>query len=369
MKVPASRPDITEVERQAVLEALNSPFLSIGPKLEAFEQALAEYVGVAHAVGVNSGTSALHLIVRALGLGPGDEVVTTPFSFVASANCLLYEGARPVFVDIDPETFNLDVSRIEAALNERTRAILAVDVFGHPADWDELERLAHRYDLKLIDDSAEALGAEYHGCKAGSFGEAGVFGFYPNKQMTTGEGGVVLTDDAGIASICRSLRNQGRDPKDTWLAHTRLGYNYRLDELSAALGLAQLSRIQELLEARQRVAQLYQQRLAEIDEVAVLSAKPGVRRSWFVYVIKLAEGLDRSRIMAYLTQCGVETRPYFQPIHLQAFYRERFGYREGDLPITESVSRRTLALPFHNRLSEQEIDYVIRCLKEGIHRV
>ncbi len=368
MKVPASRPDITEAERQAVLEVLNGPFLSIGPKLEAFERALAEYVGVAHVVGVNSGTSALHLIVRALGLESGDEVITTPFSFVASANCLLYEGVRPVFVDIDPETFNLDVNRIETAITKRTRAILAVDVFGHPADWKELEKIAHRHDLKLIDDSAEALGAEYHGRKAGSFGAAGVFGFYPNKQITTGEGGVVLTNDAEIASICRSLRNQGRGPHDTWLTHTRLGYNYRLDELSSALGLAQLSRIQKLLEARERVAQLYQQRLSEIEEVSLLTTKAGVRRSWFVYVIILAEGLDRSRIMAYLTQCEVETRPYFQPLHLQAFYRERFGHREGDFPITEGISRSTLALPFYNRLGELEIDHVVRSLKEAIHR-
>lgn len=368
MIVPASRPDITDFERQAVLEVLAGPILSIGPKLEAFEQALAAYVGVAHAIGVNSGTSALHLIVRAMGLGPGAEVITTPFSFVASANCLLYEGVRPVFVDIDPETLNLDVSRVEAALSERTRAILAVDVFGHPADWDELERMARFHELKLIDDSAEALGAEYRGRKAGGFGEAGVFGFYPNKQITTGEGGVVLTNNSELASLCRSLRNQGRADDDAWLAHPRLGYNYRLDELSAALGLAQLARIAEILASRERVAQLYGERLAEIEEISLLATKSEVKRSWFVYVVKLAESLDRQQLMAYLAERGVQTRPYFSPIHLQPFYRERFGYREGRYPITESVARRTLALPFYNRLSVQEIDYVVRCLKEGIRR-
>ena len=284
MIVPASRPDITEVERQAVLEVLQSPMLSMGPKLEAFEHALADYVGVAHAVGTNSGTSALHLIVRALGLGAGDEVITTPFSFIASANCLLFEGARPVFVDIDPESLNLDVSRIETAITAQTRAILAVDVFGHPADWDELERLARLHNLLLIEDSAEALGAQYHGRQAGSFGEAGVFGFYPNKQLTTGEGGVVLTDNAELAELCRSLRNQGRAPDDSWLTHLRLGYNYRLDELSAALGLAQLSRLDEILSRREQVARLYAEKLADIEEVTILQTKPGVWRSWFVYI-------------------------------------------------------------------------------------
>lgn len=366
MIVPASRPDITDVERRAVLEVLSGHTLSLGPKLQAFERALAEYVGVAHAVGVNSGTSALHLIVRALELRPGDEVITTPFSFVASANCLLYEGVRPVFVDIDPETLNLDASRIEAAIRERTRAILAVDVFGHPADWNELERIAGLHDLKLIEDSAEALGALYHGRKAGSFGEAGVFGFYPNKQITTGEGGVVLTNNPELAALCRSMSNQGREAHDTWLTHGRLGYNYRLDELSAALGLAQLSRFEEILAAREHVAQLYQQRLAEIEEISLLTTQAAVRRSWFVYVVKLDERIDRGRLMAYLAQHGVETRPYFSPIHLQPFYRERFGCREGDYPVAESISRRTLALPFYNRLSEQEIDHVVRCLKEGI---
>ncbi len=364
--IPASRPDITEVERQAVLEVLESPILSMGPRLEAFERALSEYVGVAHAVGTNSGTSALHLIVRALGLGAGDEVITTPFSFIASANCLLFEGARPVFVDIDPESLNLDVDRIETAITERTRAILAVDVFGHPADWDELERLASLYGLLLIEDSAEALGARYHGRPAGSFGQAAIFGFYPNKQLTTGEGGVVLTDNAELAELCRSLRNQGRAPDDSWLTHLRLGYNYRLDELSAALGLAQLSRLDEMLSRREQVAQLYAEKLANIEEVTILRTKPGVWRSWFVYIIQLAPGINRTKLMSYLAQCGVQTRPYFSPIHLQPFYRERFGYHEGDYPVTENISRRTLALPFYNRLSEPEIDYVVRSLKEGI---
>lgn len=366
MEIPLARPDITEREIQAVVSVLRTPHLSLGPKLREFEEKLAAYAGVRYAVAVNSGTSALHVIVRALGVTEGDEVITTPFSFVASSNCLLFERARPVFVDIDPLTLNIDVRRIEPAITERTRAILAVDVFGHPAEWDELERIARRYHLKLIEDSAEAIGAEYRGRKAGSFGDAALFAFYPNKQMTTGEGGAVLTNDEHMAKLCRSLRNQGRGDGNDWLQHERLGYNYRLSEINCALGLAQLERLEEMLLSRERVAQMYNERLQNVKGVHVPYVAPHVKISWFVYVIRLAEQYtqaDRDRIIEELRARGIQCGKYFSPIHLQPFYREMFGYQPGDFPVAESVAARTIALPFYNRLTEEQIDFVVSELK------
>lgn len=365
MEIPLARPDITELERKAVLEVLNTPNLSLGPKLEEFEKKLAEYAGVKYAVAVNSGTSALHLIVKALGIKEGDEVITTPFSFIASANCILFERARPVFVDIEPKMLNIDPARIEERITDRTKAILAVDVFGHPADWDRLQEIADKHNLKLIEDSAEALGAEYKGKKAGSFGDAAILAFYPNKQITTGEGGMILTNDEEIASLCRSLRNQGRGEGGGWLQHERLGYNYRLSDINCALGVAQLARIDEILAKRERVAQMYNQRLKEIDGVEIPYVSPKVKMSWFVYVIRLSEEYsreDRDRILQELKRRGIGCSNYFQPIHLQPFYRE-LGYREGDFPVTEGVAARTIALPFYNNLSEREIDYVASNLK------
>ncbi len=366
MKIPLARPDITEHEIQAVVKVLRTPYLSLGPKLGEFEQKIALYAGVRHAVAVNSGTSALHLIVRALGLTEGDEVITTPFSFVASSNCLLFERVRPVFVDIDPQTLNIDVHQIPPKITEKTKAILAVDVFGHPADWDELERIAQKYKIKLIEDSAEALGAEYKGHKAGSFGDAAVFAFYPNKQITTGEGGVILTNSDEIARLCRSLRNQGRGEGNEWLQHERLGYNYRLSEINCALGIAQLERLEEILRKRERVAQMYNERLQEIQGVRIPYVAPYVKISWFVYVIRLGEEYtqaDRDRILKELCAHGIGCSNYFSPIHLQPFYRELFGYKPGDFPVTESVAARTIALPFYNNLTEAQVDYVVTTLK------
>ena len=366
MEIPLAKPDITEHEIQAVVSVLRTPYLSLGPKLKEFEDKMASYAGVRYAVAANSGTSALHLIVRALGLSEGDEVITTPFSFVASANCLLFERVTPVFVDIDPQTLNLDVRQIEPKITERTKAILAVDVFGHPAEWDELERLARKYNLKLIEDSAEAIGAEYKGRKAGSFGDAAVFAFYPNKQMTTGEGGVVLTNDGRIAKLCRSLRNQGRGEGSEWLQHERLGYNYRLSDINCALGLAQLERLEEILRKRERVAQMYNERLRGVKGVRIPYVAPHVKISWFVYVIRLGEEYtqtDRDRILQELRARGIGCSNYFSPIHLQPFYRELFGYKLGDFPVTESVAARTIALPFYNNLTEAQIDYVVSHLK------
>ncbi|MCL6642181.1 MAG: DegT/DnrJ/EryC1/StrS family aminotransferase [Candidatus Bipolaricaulota bacterium] len=366
MEIPLARPDITEHEIQAVVSVLRTPNLSLGPKLKEFEDKIASYAGVRYAVAANSGTSALHLIVRALGLSEGDEVITTPFSFIASSNCLLFERVTPVFVDIDPQTLNLDVRQIEPKITERTKAILAVDVFGHPAEWDELERLARKYNLKLIEDSAEAIGAEYKGRKAGSFGDAAVFAFYPNKQMTTGEGGVVLTNDEHIAKLCRSLRNQGRGEGSEWLQHERLGCNYRLSDINCALGLAQLERLEEMLRKRERVAQMYNERLRDVKGVRIPYVAPHVKISWFVYVIRLGEEYtqtDRDRILQGLRARGIGCSNYFSPIHLQPFYRELFSYKPGDFPVTESVAARTIALPFYNNLTESQIDYVVPHLK------
>lgn len=365
MNVPMSRPSITEAEVEAVLAVLRSPSLSLGPRLQDFERAMADSVGVSQAVGVNSGTSGLHLCLAASGVGPGDEVITTPFSFVASANCALYQGARPIFVDIDPLTLNIDPNRIEAAINERTRAIVAVDIFGQPAPIEDLNEIADRHGLTLIQDACEAIGAERHGRRVGSQAKAAVFAFYPNKQLTTGEGGVVVTDDADFARVVRSLANQGRDDAGTWMNHVRLGYNYRLDEMSAALGLTQLSRLDEILDRRARVASWYTQRLEALDGVTPpYTAPETTRMSWFVYVIRLDEGIDRSALMASLEADGIPSRPYFVPIHLQPLYRERFGHGPGDFPITEQIGSTTLALPFFTEMSEEQVDYV--CERLGV---
>lgn len=347
-------------------EVLRTPHLSLGPKLAEFEEKMARFVGRKYAVAVSSGTAGLHLIVRALGIGEGDEVITTPFSFIASANCLLYERAKPVFTDIDRLTYNIDVAKIEERITPRSKAILAVDVFGYPAEWDELERIARRHSLRLIEDSCEALGAEYRGRRAGTFGEMAIFSFYPNKQMTTGEGGVIVTDDEEMAQLCRSMRNQGRVEEAGWLEHQRLGYNYRLSDINCALGIAQLERLAEILAKRERVAGWYNERLKEIDGLSVPYSAPGVKRSWFVYVARLGERYsreDRDRILQGLSERGIGGRDYFSPIHRQKFYREMFGYKEGDFPVTEYVAARTVALPFYSNLKREEVAEVVDNLK------
>jgi len=369
--IPLARPDVSEKEIEAVVKVLRTPYLSLGPKLVEFEEKLAEYVGVNYAVAVNSGTSALHLIIKSLEIGEGDEVITTPFSFIASANCILYERATPVFVDIDPYTWNLNTELIEEKITEKTKAILAVDIFGHPADWDRLQRIAEKYDLKLIEDAAEALGAEYKGKRAGSFGKAAAFAFYPNKQITTGEGGAVLTNDKTIALLCKSLRNQGRGEKGKWLEHERLGYNYRISDINCALGIVQLERLKELLEKRENVAKLYNFYLKDVEEVILPHISKGVKKSWFVYVIRLSDKFtqqQRDEILQELGRLGIECSNYFAPIHLQPIYRRKFGYQEGDFPITETIAARTIALPFHGHLSEKNIVYICNSLKKLIMR-
>jgi dTDP-4-amino-4,6-dideoxygalactose transaminase len=378
--IPMSAPDLGEAERQAVLAVVGTPHLSMGPYLKAFEEAFCRHTGCRHAVAVNSGTAGLHLCVLAAGINEGDLVITTPFSFVASSNVLLYERAVPVFVDVDERTGNIDPRQVRQAVQDllaggaaarrwyprrgageqaQLKAILAVDVFGQAADYDQLAPLAAEHGLRLIEDSCEALGAEYKGRPAGTLGEMGVFAFYPNKQITTGEGGMIVTNDDGMAQKMRALRNQGRAPGDTWLQHTYLGYNYRLDELSAALGAAQMARLEELLAARQRVADWYAQYLAGIPGIQPpFTAPETTRPSWFVYVVRLERGADRAAVAQRLAQRGIPTRPYFAPIHLQPYMVERFGYREGDFPVTEDLGRRGLALPFSGRMSEEQVAQV-----------
>ncbi|MCL6560013.1 MAG: DegT/DnrJ/EryC1/StrS family aminotransferase [Firmicutes bacterium] len=369
MIVPLSSPDIGQRERDLVNEVLASNVLSIGPKIERFEKIVAKYLGVKEAVAVSSGTSGLHLAVRALGIGEGDEVITTPFSFVASSNCLLFERARPVFVDIDPLTLNIDPAEIEVKITPRTRAILPVHIFGRPADMEAIMVFGAKYRLAVIEDACEAIGARYNGKMVGSESDAGVFAFYPNKQITTGEGGVISTNSSELAELCRCMRNQGRSDRGKWLNHCCLGYNYRLNELSAALGIAQMERIDEILAKREEVARAYNTRFQRLKGVTIPFVEQGIKISWFVYVVRLDQGINRDRVMAYLQENGVDCRPYFQPIHLQPFYREMFGYREGDYPNTERAAASTLALPFFNNLTEGQINYVVDLLAEAIGRV
>lgn len=355
---------LDETDIEAVVEVLRSGRLALGPKAIAFEQLIADYVGVKHAVAVSSGTAALHLVVKALGIGPGDEVLVTSFTFAASVNAFLYERAIPVFVDLEPGTYQMDLEDLEHKITPRTKAIMVVDLFGHPAEWDGILRVAADYGLKVIDDSCEALGAEYKGRKVGWFGNAAAFAFYPNKQITTGEGGIVVTDDGEIARLCRSLRNQGRGA-GAYLEHEQLGYNYRLDEMSAALGVSQLRRIEELLIMRNRVAQMYTERLQGLDWVRPPAIKPYVRMGWFVYVVTLAEGLDRDGVMQSMEAQGIPTRGYFLPVHQQPYIMKLFGLSRG-LRVTEAIARRTLALPFHNHLTAKEVDQVVTALADSV---
>lgn len=365
-----SAPDLDDRDIAAVVEVLRSGRLSLGPKIEAFEKAISEYVGVEHAIAVSSGTAALHLIVKAMGFGPGDEVLVPSFTFAASVNVLLYEGITPVFCDIENETYNIDPFELEKQITPKTKAILVVDVFGHPVDWEAITRVAEQYHLKVIDDSCEALGAEYDGRKLGQFGDAAAFAFYANKQITTGEGGVLVTNDPEIARIASSLRNQGRSEMGSWLEHERLGFNYRMDEMSAALGLSQLSRIEGFLERRQQVAELYNRRLSNIPQLRTPVVSPRVRMSWFVYVITLDKEVARDAVVTALEKFQIPARCYFLPVHLQSYILRRTDCRIGKLPVTESIARRTLALPFHNRLLGSQVDEVANALQEaleGIH--
>ena len=376
--LPLAKPDLTEREEELVLDVLRSGRLSLGPMLERFERAFAEWLGTEDAVAVSSGTAGLHLGVRALGWGPGDEVVTTPFTFIASANCLLYEGATPAFCDIDPVTLNLDPGAARAAVGERTVGLLPVDIFGCPAPLAELEALAARRGLGILVDACEALGAiDADGRSVGTRGHLATFAFYANKQLVTGEGGIVVPPSPEVASRLRSERNQGRDPDMGWLEHERLGFNYRLTELQAALGVAQLERADALLAARARVAALYGERLAEHGGapagegdpdglVLPCSDRGSERRSWFVYVVQLPAGADREAVIASLAERGVASKAYLPCVHLMPPYRERFGFSEGRFPVAERVAARSLALPFFTAMAEPEVERVTEGLAAAI---
>ena len=367
--IPLAKPVLGEREEELILEVLRSGYLSLGPRVTRFEEALAQTVHARHGSAVSSGTAGLHLALRGAGVQPGDEVVTSPFSFVASANVALYEGARPVFADIDPVTLNIDPDAAAAAIGERTSAILPVHVFGYPADLAALER----HGLPIIEDACEALGARYadSGELVGSRGHPAVFAFYANKQIATGEGGVVVTDDIALKERFDSERNQGRAPNMDWLDHDRLGFNYRLSDLHCALGLAQLERLPELLAGRDRVAELYRQHLASLTEHGLVlpCADAGLaRRSWFVFVVALPRGVDRDETVRDLADVAIPAKPYFPAIHLMSYYRERFGHKPGEFPVTEDVSARSLALPFFPEMSEGQVARVAAALSDVLER-
>jgi perosamine synthetase len=347
------------------------------PKLAEFEQAFAEYIGTKRAVAVNSGTSGLFLCMLALGIGPGDEVITTPFTFIASATSIMMAGARPVFVDIDPVSLNIDPAKIESRITDKTKAVLPVEVFGNPTGLDKVCEIAQEHNLSVIEDSCEALGSSLKGKRIGTFGTMSVFGFYPNKQITTGEGGMILTDDDGLADMCVSLRNQGRDQHRAcslgeakqrgWLGHDRLGYNFRLSDIHCALGIVQLSRIDQIKAKRRQVAKWYQEMLADDDRLIVPAEPDDCDMSWFVFVVRLADGFtleQRDRILQAMKSQNIQVSNYFPPVHLQPFMVEQFGYKQGDFPVTEGVSRRTIALPFYNNLTKDETAIVCKTLKE-----
>lgn len=421
-------PDVDAWGRKFILRVIQTPNLSLGPMLDEFERRMADYLGTKYAVAVNSGTSGLHLAVRALNINEEDEVVTTPFSFIASANCILFERAIPVFVDIDEKTLNIDVNKLEDIVrrmrnnSQKLKTILPVHIFGRPCEMGEILDIAEKYELKVIEDACEAIGAEYLTDKitdyrqkttdnnkettdydktttayrqqttdnrpqtidrrqqrdgkiwkkVGTFGECGIFAFYPNKQITTGEGGMIVTNDKNIDNLCKSMRNQGRSDNGEWLQHERLGYNYRISDINCALGIVQLNRIDEILAKRARVAKLYRKKLAEIGELILPQSERNKKISWFVYVVRLVDKFsreDRDHILIKLKEKGIGCSNYFAPIHLQPFYKKMFGYKRGDFPITEKVSERTIALPFYNCLREDQIDFVCKTLKKIIFRI
>ncbi|HEX4055670.1 MAG TPA: DegT/DnrJ/EryC1/StrS family aminotransferase [Tepidisphaeraceae bacterium] len=369
-QIPLSQPDITRSEIEAVVDVLQTTTLSIGPKIVEFERRCAHVAGRRYGIGVSSGTAGLHAIMVAAGIKPGDEVVTTPFSFVASANCILYVGATPVFADIDPQTLNLDPDKAAAAITSKTKAIIAVEAFGNPAGMIELEQVAQKNELILIEDACEGFGGQFASRPIGSFGRAAVFGFYPNKQITTGEGGMIVTDDDNFASLCQSLRNQGRDGMN-WLAHARLGFNYRLSEINAALGVAQMARLDEILDNRRRVAHHYMQRLMTNRYLILPTLMDDTHMSWFVFVVRLNdlfEPGDRDAIIRELRSEGIGCSNYFPPIHLQPYMQQLLNSKAGDMPVCEYVAARTLALPFFTQMTPKQIDHVCNVLESTLEK-
>ena len=365
--IPLARPLLDEREEELVLEVLRSGRLSLGPTIDRFEELLAERIGAPYVAAVSSGTAGLHLLARIAGLGPGDEAITSPISFAASANCFVFEGTTPVFADVDPRTLNLDPAALESAITSRTKAVVAVDMFGYPCEQEEIRALCARHGLALIEDAAEALGAEYRGRPVGSQGPSGVFGFYPNKQLATGEGGVVFTHSEREWQLVRSLRNQGRDYEGgAWFHHVRLGFNYRWTDVQAAIGIAQLEKLDRLLELRAAVAARYRQLLEGVEVELLCEDDADHRRSWFVYVVALPDGADRARVMAELRMQGIGTAEYVPCVHLQPYMREEYGFREGMCPVAEDFASRSLALPFYPQLGAEDQERVVEALSAAL---
>jgi perosamine synthetase len=367
-EIPLARPYLGEREEELVLEVLRSGRLSLGPMIPRFEEMLAERVGARYCAAVSSGTAALHLLSLTHGFGPGDEVITSPLTFVASANCFILTGATPVFADIDQRTLDLDPAAVKAAVTERTKAIVAVDIFGYPCELDELNAIADRRGLKLIDDSAQALGAEYKGRPVGGHGVSAIFGFYPNKQLATGEGGVVVTDSEEELELIVSMRNQGREYSGgAWFHHVRVGLNYRWTDLQAAVGIAQLEKLDEMLDLRRQAAGRYGELLSGTDGIELpLADDDDHRRSWFVYVVAVEPGRDRDAVMEALREGGVQTADYIPCVHLQPYMRERYGFREGMFPVAEDITSRTLALPFYAGIDPDDQERVVEVLAEAL---
>ncbi len=363
--IPLARPVIGDRERELVDEVLRSRQLSLGPTVTRFERMWAERIGVRHAVACSSGTAGLHCCLHAAGIGPGDEVITSSFSFVASANVIVYTGATPVFAEVDPLTYNMDPAAVEAAITPRTKAILIVDIFGYPAEVPALVDIAHRHGLAIVEDACQSIDGDYDGRKLGTFGHPAVYGFYANKQLTTAEGGVILTDDEDLYRQLKSLTNQGRSDDGAWLVHSRLGFNYRLSDVHAAIGIAQIERLDWMQDARARIAGMYQDRMAGIDGVTPMYEGPQLR-SWFVYAPRLDGDLDRDRIIGRLEADGVSAKPYLPCIHLQPYYREDHGHAPGELPVTEAISASTIALPFFCEMTDEQVERVCDSMARAI---
>ncbi len=368
-KIPLAKPYVGDEEIAAVTEVIKSGMLSLGPKLKEFETNFAQLVGTKHAIAVNSGTSGLHLCLKAIGIKPGDEVITASFSFVASSNPIIFEGATPIFVDIDEKTYNMDPEKLKQAITEKTKAIIPVHMFGQPCNMDAIMEIANEKNIPVIEDACEALEATWDGKKAGTFGNSAVVAFYPNKQMTTGEGGIILTDDDNVAELCKSYRNQGRDESGQWLNHIRIGYNYRLDEMSCAMGVEQLKKVDFIINKRKEIAAKYTKKLEGIEGIILPYVDPKADSTWFVYSLRTAEGINRNKMVEYLNENGVGSKAYFYPpIHLQPIYKEMFGSNEGDFPVTEKISNTAFILPFFTELTDEQINTVCSVVEEAVRK-
>src|SRR3989344_15018 len=363
-KYPLAKPFITKSEERLVLEVLRSGHLGLGAKYIEFEKKFARKIGTKYACSVSSGTAGLHLVMLAAGIGPGDEVITSPFSFIASSNSVLYVGAKPIFVDIDATTYNMDPAEIEKKITKKTKAILVVHIFGQSADMDPIIKIAQRYNLKIIEDACESVCAKYKSRNVGTFGESAVFAFYPNKQMTTGEGGMIVTNNERIYKLCASLRNQGRAENMNWLDHKYLGYNYRLDEMSAGMGIAQLTKLDFMIKKRREIARWYSEALTPYKNlISVPRIDPKNTHTWFVYVIEIKKtGVSRDQVINNLIKKNISSKAYLPSIHLFSFYRKQFGYKKGNFPVSERVSKNSLALPFYIGLKKADIEQIVRAL-------